>query len=229
MYLYGRRGIGVEDRLRDQVSVAIQGFPTVFQSTESASEAVLLLSRNIRDPPLGRMLLRAYLENVRGKPIDEAFDIVLRGVSTDVKFLLSSIPVAARSGGRVQEVMEIVMRYSVELARLRISLMTRLSPYKYILALANIVYAMVSGISLGLLRILQGQELGPFAIVIDIQLFTGFLVYSSVVIAVATSIIGGKVIWDKIPAGFILAAIFVPFNTFTIVFLPEIIAGFLRF
>ncbi|MCE4612260.1 MAG: type II secretion system F family protein [Desulfurococcales archaeon] len=223
VYVYGRRLASVEEELEKQVVTALRIYHTVAEASGSPLEAVRLLRKSIGEDPIATMLSSIEALMSRGVPMEDAFKRVFSGAPRHVSLVAQTIPVAQRGGARMREVLESALSYAREIGRMRRTMASRLAPYKYVLAMANILFSSVAGVTIGLLDLINRGGLVPgIRAAVTTEELTAMLWFSSLVVALASSIIAGRVISGKAPLGGLLASAFVALNTIIILNIPGI-------
>jgi hypothetical protein len=226
VYAYGKRQAVVEERLERQVQASIRIYHTVAEASGSPQEAVRLLRSSIGENPISDMLSTIEALMSKGVSMEEAFRTVFAGAPRHIRIIAQMLPVAQTGGARMREVLEGTLAYAREVSRMRKTLASRLTPYKYVLAMANILFSAVAGVTLGLIDLINRGGLVPgLRAAVTAEELTPLLWFSSLVVAVSSSIIAGRIISGKAALGGFLAAVFALLNTIVILNIPRVMGA----
>ncbi|MEB3860491.1 MAG: type II secretion system F family protein, partial [Desulfurococcales archaeon] len=216
----------VEERLDRQLYAALRVYHTVAEASGSPQEAVRLLRTSIGEEPLYSMLSSVEALMSRGSSMEEAFRAVFSPAPRHLRMIAQMLPVAQRGGARMREVLEGALSYAREISRMRRSLANRLAPYRYVLLMANLLFSSVAGVTIGLIDLINRGGLAPgFRAAVGTEDLTALLWFSSLIVALASSLIAGRIIRGKALLGGLFASVFVTLNTLVIINLPRIVGA----
>lgn len=185
-----------------EVTGAVNSGMNLLKSIEGASDRELgSLTEELKS-------LRAKIS--WGIPIDEAFESVVKSMGTLLSrrvFLL--LLIAVKSGGKIQEMLEMVQKHVTELQNLEKDRKAAMRPYVFTIYIAFIVFLATSAILVNsfFTEIVVLQEdlkqkseeldvnLGQFATVlgIDISAIKNILFHMSIIEALFAGIVAGKI------------------------------------
>jgi len=197
-YVILKRGVMERFLLRRQVLDAIPIFSSYVRAGVPLSRALELTSEVIASPMKEHLYRIAKLLQLGHDPF-EAFDVVLSPTPRDVRVTLSAIPIAALSGGRVAEVLEIASRYSYQLSRLEDMRRFRLEGYKGTLVLAAIAYIATAIVMIFLLSHLAkiGAEVPIIGIFIDVDYIMSLYYISAIIVFAITSVAISRIVYGE--------------------------------
>jgi hypothetical protein len=171
-------------------SYARTGIP-IAVALERASEAV--------EMPM-KMYLYRYAKLLQlGYDPFEGFDEVFASAPREVRVVLSALPVAAVSGGRVADVLTQAEKFSFQLTRLEDLRRARLESYKGILLLAVIAYIATAIVINILISYLAKLGAGTPILKGAIDLAYSYSLYyiSAVIVSVVSSVAISRVIYGE--------------------------------
>ena len=200
------RGVSQVRRLRAQVRDFLQVAPDIMASSQSLAEA-LKASAQLANQPLRGLLRSLEMTYSMTGNADEAFRRVLGRSPRDVRLLLSSILVAAKSGGRAREALSVTANYAMVLSRIEHIVENRLKAYSIVVFMAVALYGVASGVGISLVRLLSGlspslSQVAPLAATIGphgLYAILGVLFYAMLVISLAASYVLAKAVDDYAP------------------------------
>ncbi len=225
VYVYARRAYSWAQSLREQTRDFLLIFSGLVEGTESVYEALMIGSRMVGRPLSVMVEYMARLYKLTGS-IERAFEEAFKGAPRDVRLLLSTIVLAARGGGRMEEVISQAASFANELRRFGILVESRLAEYTAIVALSSITFSFAAAVIVKLLQALGAATL-PFmrAAMPPIEVLQALFYYTMLIITLFSSIVVGKVIRGYAPLAAKYVAILVPVNTVVLLYLPDIIPG----
>ncbi len=225
VYLYARRTYNWLQKLREQSRDFLLIFSGLVETTESIHDALIIASRMVGRPLSLLLEYMARIYQLTGN-LDEAFKRAFQNVPRDVRLLLSSVTVAARGGGRMEEIIAQAANYSNELRRFNVLVESRLAEYTAIVMLGSLTFSFTTAVIIKLLQVLQKAGNVPFlAAIPELELMIGAFFYGMLVLTILSSIVVGKVIKGYTPISTKYIVFLVPVNTLILLYLPRLIPG----
>ncbi len=225
IYLYARRMYRWLERVREQSRDFLLLFSGLVETTESVYEALMIASRMVGKPLsiLVEYMARHY--RLTGD-LEEAFRRAFSSAPRDVRLLMSSIVVAARGGGRMEEIVVQAANYSNELRRFHVLVESRLAEYTAIVALGSVTFSFTAAVILKLLKVMEAAQV-PFmaARMPPLEVLTASFYYAMLILTVLSSVVVGKVIKGYTPLAAKYIMFLLPVNTAILYLLPDYLPG----
>ncbi len=225
VYLYARRVYSWIQKLRDQTRDFLLAFAGLVETAESYYEALLLAARMVGKPMSTLVEYMARLYRVTGN-LEYAFQQAFKHVPRDVRLLLSTITLAAKSGAYVEEVVSQAADYANEFRRFNILIESRLAEYTAIAALSSVTFSFASAVIIKLLNVFTASRPGFIAGALPpLPLIEAAFFYSMLILTVFSSFVVGKVIRGYSLLASKYLVLLVPLNTAIILYLPQLLPG----
>ena len=193
-----RARIYTRQRLKQQVTDFITVFSSYVRSGATIAQALEFSAEFVGEPMQSYVIRFSRFLQLGLNPF-EVFEKVFGSTPREVKTVLSCIPVAIESGGRVADVLTQAERFSFQLSRLEELRRARLEGYKAILFLAIVAYTFSAIVTAVLTSFIAKMAVvTPFAkTVVDIRYVLSLYYISSLIISAISSIAISRIVYGE--------------------------------
>jgi len=154
LYEYLKLRGSESEKLRTQAEEALEMVTAYSRSGATLLDAVRRTAEAVEEPM--KSLLEAFAEGIAlGENPEKLAELLGGGRPPEVRWLLRSVAIASKSGGRQSRVLEQAWRVLAQLRTLEEARRTRLAEYRLLALATPIAYALASAISLALVEPLR--------------------------------------------------------------------------
>jgi len=189
------RGLESE-KLRTQAEEALEMIAAYSRSGATLLDAVKRTAEAVEEPM--RSLLEAFAEGMTlGEDPEKLAELLGREKPPEVKWLLRSVAIASKSGGRQNRVLEQAWRALAQLRTLEEARRTRLAEYRLLTLATPIAYALASAISLTLVEPLRRAAIPIAPVTTDVEILKTALFITAQILSAFSALITARTINGK--------------------------------